>query len=862
MKAATAPTGFASAATSSSIVLVDKAKAAAAAGTTTTASPSSATDLVSASSVSSASAASSSSSEEEQQHDDGVSPVPSRDDNDNDNGLQAQADEEDDKWHLEWDSNSNSTKGKAAAAASTTTTVDDDDDEASTSTTSTTTATPTAAVAATTAAVTVVRLRNNDNETVDSVLNNKHLIVMDSKLYDVSQVMGWHPGGREVIDFYCCCCCVVRDGGGGGGGAAASVAPAEEAGAGSDRTAAATNNTVTLSQVIDATDAFRGYHPAYVNKMLRAYHVGDVVAAAAVGAAAVQVAEGENDKQQPTSSSTATDANVEAAFLQDYRALTSQFESEGLFEINTTYFHVVLARCFAMLGVAVYYTTAVGSSLWQQLFVGAPLLGLFIQQVLLLGHDAGHNGITHSRNKDKWYGWLFGPVLTGISMVWWKHNHNIHHVMTNSVEHDVDLTDVMPVFATQPSIYESHWKKNASGASSSASGGAESRTAGFGGAASATATTTTTTSSNTGKKKKNDDDAEVATTTTTSASSVTTTSTSSSSTPPATTTTTTSSSSSNRKKLDRLAQLDFLSEKLSRFLVKYQHLTFFPIMFFYARINLHFKGYGYALGQLGEVLSLSSPPSQSESSSSSSTTTGEKSRQYRNERLQDVVMDMVGCVTYWCWMTQLVSRNLDGVLAKVAFVLVVHAVAGLIHIQICINHFPMPAFKHLAEEQGDAATAAAAVGKTATDTTAASSSTDDDDDDDSGIIDPTCWPAMHLNGTMDVDCPPYMDWFHGGLQFQVEHHLWPRIPRHNLRKIKQRTIDLCGRHLTSKGRPVVKYEAMPLMKAVVYLYKHMEEVAEQVQQLPTDGGQGRGQGDGKVPNFYDSITYKAACLDG
>ena len=39
-----------------------------------------------------------------------------------------------------------------------------------------------------------------------------------------------------------------------------------------------------------------------------------------------------------------------------------------------------------------------------------------------------------------------------------------------------------------------------------------------------------------------------------------------------------------------------------------------------------------------------------------------------------------------------------------------------------------------------------------------------------------------LRTTMDVNCPPWMDFFHGGLQFQAVHHLFPRLPRYNLRK--------------------------------------------------------------------------------
>jgi delta8-fatty-acid desaturase len=39
-----------------------------------------------------------------------------------------------------------------------------------------------------------------------------------------------------------------------------------------------------------------------------------------------------------------------------------------------------------------------------------------------------------------------------------------------------------------------------------------------------------------------------------------------------------------------------------------------------------------------------------------------------------------------------------------------------------------------------------------------------------------------------------MDWFHGGLQFQVIHHLWPKIPRHNLRTVKPMLIAFCKQH--------------------------------------------------------------------
>ena len=39
-----------------------------------------------------------------------------------------------------------------------------------------------------------------------------------------------------------------------------------------------------------------------------------------------------------------------------------------------------------------------------------------------------------------------------------------------------------------------------------------------------------------------------------------------------------------------------------------------------------------------------------------------------------------------------------------------------------------------------------------------------------------------------------MDWFHGGLQFQLEHHLFPQLPRCHLRSIYPLVKDLCKKH--------------------------------------------------------------------
>lgn len=51
-----------------------------------------------------------------------------------------------------------------------------------------------------------------------------------------------------------------------------------------------------------------------------------------------------------------------------------------------------------------------------------------------------------------------------------------------------------------------------------------------------------------------------------------------------------------------------------------------------------------------------------------------------------------------------------------------------------------------------------------------------------------------LRTTMNIDCPEWFDWFHGGLQFQIEHHLFPRVPRVHFRKLRRLVKEFCTKH--------------------------------------------------------------------
>ena len=111
---------------------------------------------------------------------------------------------------------------------------------------------------------------------------------------------------------------------------------------------------------------------------------------------------------------------------------------------------------------------------------------------------------------------------------------------------------------------------------------------------------------------------------------------------------------------------------------------------------------------------------------------------------------------YFTWYSTLLSV-IPSTGMKIAFVLISHAVGGIIHVQICLSHFSRNTFDGRPESNK--------------------------------------WVDMQLSGTMDIDCPPWMDWFHGGLQFQTEHHLVPKMPRHKLRKLRDEVVrPFCLKH--------------------------------------------------------------------
>jgi len=121
---------------------------------------------------------------------------------------------------------------------------------------------------------------------------------------------------------------------------------------------------------------------------------------------------------------------------EDLLALREEMREEGFFKTDLRYIKCrVLFNAF--LFISAWYLVAKCRSLTAQV-LGAFTMAIYLQQMDFIGHDLRHGSISN----DLWLDYLIGSVmcvLEGLSMSWWKMNHQTHHVVTNSIEHDPDI---------------------------------------------------------------------------------------------------------------------------------------------------------------------------------------------------------------------------------------------------------------------------------------------------------------------------------------------------------------------------------------------------------------------------------------
>jgi len=163
-------------------------------------------------------------------------------------------------------------------------------------------------------------------------------------------------------------------------------------------------------------------------------------------------------------------------------------------------------------------------------------------------------------------------------------------------------------------------------------------------------------------------------------------------------------------------------------LVSYQRYTYYPVMGI-ARFNLYLLSWLHVLSAKSSALG--------------------KTRAWWIRPTEIAFMACYWYIFGYC----LLLRTLPTWTIRVAFVLVSHIVTMPLHVQITLSHWGMST-SELGESES--------------------------------------FPQRQLRTTMDVDCPAWLDFIHGGLQFQAVHHLFPRVPRHNLRRLQTLVREFCN----------------------------------------------------------------------
>ncbi|RTG89088.1 uncharacterized protein DC041_0009348 [Schistosoma bovis] len=81
------------------------------------------------------------------------------------------------------------------------------------------------------------------------------------------------------------------------------------------------------------------------------------------------------------------------------------------------------------------------------------------------------------------------------------------------------------------------------------------------------------------------------------------------------------------------------------------------------------------------------------------------------------------------------------------------------------------------------------------------------------------WFRLQLNGTCNVENSLFNDWFTGHLNFQIEHHLFPTMPRHNYHLVRPYVKALCEKYN-------LPYRVKPIGIAFKDVFKILKSSAE------------------------------------
>ncbi|KAJ3059067.1 hypothetical protein HDU99_006515, partial [Rhizoclosmatium hyalinum] len=184
----------------------------------------------------------------------------------------------------------------------------------------------------------------------------------------------------------------------------------------------------------DSTDAIIAYHPDWViDKKIPHFCVGELAP---------------------------NERTVDSKISLAYRQLDERIRKAGLYQTNYNFYIREIIK-FAFFWVGAIYLILRFPNFYGVLG-SAFLCATLWWQAAFVAHDAGHSGITHDAWTDMVMGICLANFFGGLSLGWWKKNHNVHHIVTNHPEHDPDIQH-MPFMAVTAklmnNLYSTYYKR-------------------------------------------------------------------------------------------------------------------------------------------------------------------------------------------------------------------------------------------------------------------------------------------------------------------------------------------------------------------------------------------------------------------
>jgi len=196
---------------------------------------------------------------------------------------------------------------------------------------------------------------------------------------------------------------------------------------------------------------------------------------------------------------------------------------------------------------------------------------------------------------------------------------------------------------------------------------------------------------------------------------------------------------------------------IGRFMISYQAILYFPVLLF-ARLAWAHQSWVFIFGGLGQW--------------------SVKGADLDKRGLKYPVLEKVGLLLHYSWVFFLLSQM--PILHSFAFFIFAQMLCGLLLALVFgLGHNGMSVYP--ANER------------------------------------PDFW-TLQVTTTRNVTSNWFVDWFCGGLQFQVDHHLFPMLPRHNLKRVNKLVASFCK----EQG---VSYHEAGMVQGTLEVLRHLNKVS-------------------------------------